>query len=610
MSNTPTNKPEQKTVDPKTAEIKKHKRQEDKPFAAPHVNRKFAITVISIFVAMLLLPTVAWGVLKLADLANPAVMDTLDFDTGENRAFAEFPKTFDPQTVTSEIESWYNDHLPFRSVLYKTQQDLSSALERPYKTTVMPALIQLFHGSSEHEGDGSQGGEDIEDIFNNQSETEMPFETETLPEFETEDETPSDCQHVLSEESVTVKEATCSEFGVIGFPCTLCEYVGNKQYTQKIPHDYISSVKDLPICGTVYHEVLVCKDCKDRIVHDVLKKHDEGKALRTVAPTQQDYGYTLRVCGDCGGEFRTELKNKLPDTTYLPAILHNQTLEGKQNWLFYTGDDSILDYQGTNLLSASELASYGSVLQQLDDLCTSMGKKLVIGFFPNKEQVYSEYMPDLEVSESVKRVERLTSYLNTHTTVTAFYPIAEMKAAKPYWQVYYKHDTHWNTAGGYIGVQALYKALGYETVDLIDLPVNATARKGGDLINIGKLNSADYTGDVAYTIQYKTDVTIKNINPKPVNSHTTHYTSNGQYDLNFVMLSDSFRGGMSQYLYRDFTNCLLTHRSQVRDADVVPAICEADILVISAVERADQNVIATAKTVIEILTAYMAENNE
>lgn len=568
----------------------------------PRVNRKFSIVVISIFMSLLLLPTVVWGVLMLLNTANPAIMEKLDFDTGENRAMAEFPDTFDPQRFTSEVESWYNDNLPFRSMLYSTQQKLSSALEAPYNSTLRPALIKLFHGSSHSDVEG--GGEVIEDIY--ESETETTVETETLPEFETEDDLPSDCEHVLSSDLITVTEPTCTEYGVAGYPCTLCDYVGNKQYVQKKAHDYLSSVKDLPICGTIYHEVLVCKDCKDRVSHDVLKKHGNGKEIRTVEPTQTEYGYTLNVCSDCNGEYRTNLKNKLPVTDYLPLIMHNATVEGKLNWLFYSGDDSLLDYQGTNLLETNELASYAATLQQLNDLCNSLGKQLVIQFYPNKEQVYPEYMPDIEVSEEVKRVERFVSYMKNHSDVKIGYPLAELKAAKPYWQVYYKHDTHWNTAGAYFGVLSLYELLGLERVELINLPVNVAKRTGGDLINIGKLNSADYTGDVAYSIQYKPDVVLKNINPKPINSHTSHYTSNGKYDLNFVMLSDSFRGGMADYLRRDFTNCLLTHRTQTRDADVVPAICEADILVISAVERSDQSVISTAKIVYEILTEYSA----
>ena len=216
--------------------------------------------------------------------------------------------------------------------------------------------------------------------------------------------------------------------------------------------------------------------------------------------------------------------------------------------------------------------------------------------------MYSEYMPDYEIVNSVKRVQLLTEYINHNSAVPAVYPLAQLKAAKPYWQVYYKHDTHWNPAGGFIGVQELYKALGFETTELLNLPVRETAKGGGDLINIGGLSAKDYTGDKSYSITYRPEVTVKTANSSPINAHTSHSSSNGKYDLNFVMLSDSFRGSMRQFLERDFTSCFLTHRSQVRDADVVAAIKDADVLVISTVERNDASVFDTIKVIIEILS--------
>ena len=103
---------------PDTVEVVKDTKVEAKPnvqgtdIEFPHIKRGFAITVISVFMALLILPTIVWGALMIVNTANPAVMETINFDTGENRAFAKFPDSFDPQTFTSEVESWYNDHLP------------------------------------------------------------------------------------------------------------------------------------------------------------------------------------------------------------------------------------------------------------------------------------------------------------------------------------------------------------------------------------------------------------------------------------------------------------------------------------------------------------------
>ena len=152
----------------------------------PHINRTAAVIFISLFIAILILPSVAWGVLKLIDIANPAIMQQLDFDTGENRKMADFPSRFDPKTITSDIESWYNDNLPFRSVLYSTYDRIDKAIETPYDEVLFPALIKIFHPGNNA---GNGGSSDVLDltITEEREETEQNEESETLPEFEQEE---------------------------------------------------------------------------------------------------------------------------------------------------------------------------------------------------------------------------------------------------------------------------------------------------------------------------------------------------------------------------------------------------------------------------------------
>jgi hypothetical protein len=57
------------------------------------------------------------------------------------------------------------------------------------------------------------------------------------------------------------------------------------------------------------------------------------------------------------------------------------------------------------------------------------------------------------------------------------------------------------------------------------------------------------------------------------------------------------------YLEKDFTDCFLTHRSHVGDADVIEAVRNADILVLASVERLEPEILATAKKLISILSS-------
>ena len=79
--------------------------------------------------------------------------------------------------------------------------------------------------------------------------------------------------------------------------------------------------------------------------------------------------------------------------------------------------------------------------------------------------MYAEHMPSVVVENTYKRTEAFVDYIKENTNITIVFPQDELKAAKPYWRVYYKYDTHWNKAGAFIGTQALYKELGILTKD-------------------------------------------------------------------------------------------------------------------------------------------------
>ncbi len=573
------------------------KLMEDIPDVKP-VNKAFSLIFISIFVAILILPMLTWGALK---LISPATVEKLSFDTGEQRNFATFPETFHPQTFTAEVETWFNDNLPFRSVLYKTQENMINSLEKPYTETLRPALVKLFHGNQQVTPGPGPG--QLENPFDSTETEPVVTETETLPEFETESETggPSACQHLYAEESVVVQEATCTEYGVIGYECSECGHIGKKAYSAKAEHVLLSNHPELPRCGEKYEETVSCQNCDFSETKLLEKGHVQGEIIQKVEPSYLTYGYTLVGCKDCNGEYRTALSDKLYYTDYLPPLYHGKdVIEGRDKWLFYRGNNSESFYKGTNLLSDDELANYINIYQRLKQVCDQKGIQLVIAAFPNKEQVYSEYMPSFEIATHTKRVERWAAYLNANTEVDVVYPLKELLAAKPYFDLYYKYDTHWNNAGGFIGYQALLKALGFETTDLINLPSKRVDAGNGDMISIGSLSASVYRGDnYNYNITYRPDVTVKTLYTE---GHISHAESNGHIDLNFVMLSDSFRGAIRGFVEKDFTDCFLCHRSDINNPKVIEAIQNADVLIISAVERNEADMLNTALKIIQYLS--------
>ena len=79
------------------------------------MKRKIQLMAAAAFMALLILPSLAWGVLCMIGEKDPMLMESLDPDLGENRNKASFPESFDPDEFTGQLESYYNDRAPFRN---------------------------------------------------------------------------------------------------------------------------------------------------------------------------------------------------------------------------------------------------------------------------------------------------------------------------------------------------------------------------------------------------------------------------------------------------------------------------------------------------------------
>ena len=289
----------------------------------------------------------------------------------------------------------------------------------------------------------------------------------------------------------------------------------------------------------------------------------------------------------------------LDNDTYV--LFNDITVEGKDGWLFYSGDESIEIYKGINYFSKSTMASFMQVFERLDQACKDRGKKVVFMAQPNKEIVYSEYMPDLTIYSEKRRCEQLFDYINENSDVIALYPLKELLAAKENYQVYYAHDTHWNTLGGFIGIQKIYEALGLETTEIADLSPIAKNRPGGDLINLGNLDPDDYPNDVDYSFTYRPEVQFTRY-------ETTDYgvlfteAEGATYDYTLSFIGDSFREAMKENMSKDFSKTMFLHHSCLENPEVLQTIKESDIIVIAFVERYVGSLVADAARIFSLIT--------
>ena len=69
-------------------------------------------------------------------------------------------------------------------------------------------------------------------------------------------------------------------------------------------------------------------------------------------------------------------------------------ITGKDGWYFYTLGSSVEDFLGTNRFSAGELQMLAHKLQTVHDAWKEKGTEFIFLCAPNKEGVYSEFLPD------------------------------------------------------------------------------------------------------------------------------------------------------------------------------------------------------------------------
>ena len=520
---------------------------------------------IALFLCVLILPPVSWAVLKLVCGDNSRVMERLDYDLGENRELAAFPDDADIGSITSELEAYYNDHAPYRSALITINRRINSKLERAYTMNVQPVLVALAdmtHTATKPDVSGNEGS--------NEGQTD----TENSTRYAQGDNAG---ENGAIKDNIIENSADDQNGGNAD--------VGKEESSTSGKNEHGS------ISGGV--------DSED-MSGDTHSGQKPGNGENESGEMSGNAGGVNESGGTSENNGSADSSDKLP---YFPAREMNGTIFGRDDWMFCSYDNSIAYYCGSNLMSEQQMKDKLSLMQKLQNICDSRGVQLQFMIAPNKEQVYSEYMPTYTIENSYKRVPGFIDYVKRNSSVKIIYPIDELRAAKSTMSTYYKYDTHWNHYGSFIATQALYKDMGLDYVSPDSVNYSEGSCIWGLVITAG-LSWKDYERDYDHIPDYKpeielfnTDGVIDHIHTEKSAVYRTDSTASGQ--SRFVMVGDSFRLYMMPYLERDFSHVSIAHRDNIHDIE--DDIRQADILVVECVERLDDSLNGTILQLIDIL---------
>jgi alginate O-acetyltransferase complex protein AlgJ len=163
----------------------------------------------------------------------------------------------------------------------------------------------------------------------------------------------------------------------------------------------------------------------------------------------------------------------------------DKVLIGKNDWLFYSHDGALKDYQFKDKFSQEELLDWRQSLTEKQDWLASKNIPYLFVIAPNKGSIYGEHLPDsLTRYGKESRLNQLLFFLKPNTKLQILNLYSTLKSAKETHQAYYKTDTHWNYWGASQATSAILKKLGinHQPWEMADFKSSQTS--GGDLANL------------------------------------------------------------------------------------------------------------------------------
>lgn len=130
---------------------------------------------------------------------------------------------------------------------------------------------------------------------------------------------------------------------------------------------------------------------------------------------------------------------------------------GQDGWLYY--GDTLADYQHTTPMTDWQLAAAAGNLALMREYCNDAGRTFLFVIAPNKNSLYPSHMPFAgsgEPSDAQRLLEALAEReVETADLFAAFAAQTE--------ELYFSHDSHWNTKGAALGADVILTAAGEQS---------------------------------------------------------------------------------------------------------------------------------------------------
>lgn len=254
-------------------------------------------------------------------------------------------------------------------------------------------------------------------------------------------------------------------------------------------------------------------------------------------------------------------------------ISAEQVIKGSDRWLFYgslSDGDPIADYEGTNAYSQQRMDQLLEVVRLTQNELEDRGIRFALVVAPNKENIYSEYMPDRYRHAEKSRTDVLIAHLSSNGVNVAS-PKKELLDNCRSSQLYYAYDTHWNQLGAYIGVRETLAQWGITMPELSEREVRTEYLKENyhycaedDLAGIPGLRFI-FSDEKEYIIEGTILVDWNAFGEEQESGGIScFYNENAAKRAKLLLVGDSFRTAMIPALGEQFSDVYVVHRGDYR----------------------------------------------
>ena len=207
---------------------------------------------------------------------------------------------------------------------------------------------------------------------------------------------------------------------------------------------------------------------------------------------------------------------------------------------------------------------------------------------PNKETVYTQYMPDKPeiIGEGDSRMESFARYMAENSDVEFEYLYDYLDGYSEQYQLFRKYDTHMNNLGGYITSEKITRDLIGESLPIEKIVIEKGEKPcRGDLSRmIGRYEELDDDREYGLSdfhdgLHYK----VKKEESEGGEETLKVFSSNSSNERTILVIGDSFRLRLEKFLPYRYQNAVF-----VRIDDFTPELLEEykpDDVVVITVER-------------------------